>query len=155
MYKKSIYIEVQSPGLTNYKGMAEIRNIELIEMVKLMFQHTMLPISFWSYTLQIGLYLSIIEMVKLMFQHTTFPISFWGYALQIGSYLSNLVVYNTSKMTTFRHWFRTKHDLDHLCIRGSQVIINKVNNLGVKEERGLLVGYNLEKKEHKVYCTQR
>ena len=51
--KKNIHVDVANLSLTNNKEMAEIRNIKLIEMVKLIFQHTALPISFEGYALQI------------------------------------------------------------------------------------------------------
>ena len=96
--KKNIRVEVSTPGLTNYEGMTDIRNIKFI------------------------------EMIKLMFQHITLSISFSGYALQTTSYLSNLVVDKTTKVTPFRHCLRTKHNLEHLHVWGCQVIINRVDN---------------------------
>ena len=59
-----------------------------------------------------------------------------------------------AKMTPFKHWFGIIHDLDHLRVWGCQVIIYKVDNLRVKEERKLLVGYDLAKKGYKVHCTE-
>ena len=37
MSKKNTHIEVFSPGLSSYKGLAEMRSIRRIEMVKLMY----------------------------------------------------------------------------------------------------------------------
>ena len=41
MSKKNIHIKVSSLGLNGYNRLAEMRSIKLIEMVKLMYQHTM------------------------------------------------------------------------------------------------------------------
>lgn len=114
--RRTFCVDVASPGLTDYKGMAEIRNIKLI------------------------------DMVKLMFQHTTMHISSWGYALQIASYLSNLIVDRTPKMAPFKQQFRPKYDLDHLRVQDCQVIIHRINNLRVKGEEVFQLDTTLRRK---------
>ena len=60
------------------------------------------------------------------------------------SYLSNLVIDRETKMLFFKHWTRKDVNLDYLRVWGCQVIMRKVDRLGMKEKKkGFLVGYDV------------
>ena len=75
--------------------------------------------------------MTLLDMVKSLLSYSTLPISFWGYALNIAMYLLNLVLLKSIPKTPIELWIGCKPSMRHLHIWGcsAHVLKGKSNKL--------------------------
>ena len=75
--------------------------------------------------------MTLLDMVRSLLSYSTLPISFWGYALNTAMYLLNLVHLKSIPKTPVELWIRRKPSMRHLHIWGclAHVLTGKSDKL--------------------------
>ena len=111
--QEGIVSQLSAPGTPQQNGVAERRNITLL------------------------------DMVRLMLSHSSLPISFWGYALKTATYLLNLIPSKSVSKTPTELWNGRKPSLNHFHIWGApaHVLRKEPHKLESHTEVCLFIGY--------------
>ena len=126
LLENEIISQLTAPGTPQQNGVAERRNITLLDMV-------------WS-----------------MMSYSTLPTSFWGYALLTACYLLNNVPSKLVPKTPHELWTSKRITLNHICICGcpTHVLDKELTKLDSHSEVCMFVGYPREMKGGS-FITQR
>ena len=86
---------------------------------------------------------TLLDMIKAMMSYSLLPISFWGYSLQTAVYILNVVPSKSIQKTPLELWNEHKLSLRHFCIWGclAHVLKGKIGKLEPLTEVCMFVGY--------------
>lgn len=84
------------------------------------------------------------------------PIDIWAEAMETANYLRNRLPTKTrghGEVIPEEKWSRSRQNLSHLCIFGSEVLVDIPKEKRIKTDiqhvwRGILIGYNNETNKH-------
>ena len=87
--------------------------------------------------------ITILDTVRLMLSYSTLPISFWGYALETATYLLNLIPSKSVSKTPTELWNGRKPSLNHIRIWGApaHVLRKEPQKLESRTQVCLFIGY--------------
>ena len=103
---------------------------------------------------------TLMDMVREMLHHANMPAAYWAEALKTAVYIRNRVTSRTlpRNKTPYHFWNKTKPDLAHLRVFGSECWykVTKVHlrKLDARWRPALMIGYASNQKGYKLWDTE-